>query len=612
MKKLLLLGMVSAFMFLSALFLANGTPAEVNAAETTEDAEVHNVWDGQTTKKPTSLKTIDNVYYYEISSAEELAYIAQTGGDWLGYNYILTNDIYLNSAELTYDENGNLTADTSLLNKWTPIGTFTGIFNGAGHEISGVYVDAATSDVGLFARCSDGYISDLTVRNSYIKGISYVGGICGSIGSRNIRIGMNNCHYYGAVVGSYEVGGLSGGSGSNSGVVNCMNYGTIFGNRSVGGITGSVGTCSFENCINKGNIVGTGNCVGGIAGDCSSGIENSLNYGSVSGQDYVGGICGYTPYYASLSNCANLGNIEGNNRVGGLIGAGNCYGGYNSGIIFGNQYVGGIVGYGSECTVTNSYNIGPVQGTDIVGAIVGYSDSMWGKGTVTNCYYLKSDTVNSALNGFGNADEDMDGVVQAEEQSFFCINSDRTLNLEGHTYSSNCDATCDNCNQVRTVTHIYEYLRSDEKNHWRQCECGEIDEESIEAHSGGTATCSKKAICSECGVAYGTLNSENHQPAEEWTTENGKHYHECLNGCGTHLEEANCADLDSDGHCDICNITLQINGGGSSDVGPAEPQNNDDGLPVGLIVGISVGSVVICGVGICLICYFVKKRRTNK
>ena len=49
------------------------------------------VWDG-TTEEFTSedLVQIGDLYYYEISNAEQLAFLAETGGDWLTYNYILT------------------------------------------------------------------------------------------------------------------------------------------------------------------------------------------------------------------------------------------------------------------------------------------------------------------------------------------------------------------------------------------------------------------------------------------------------------------------------------------------------------------------------------------
>ena len=75
-------------------------------------------------------------------------------------------------------------------------------------------------------------------------------------------------------------------------------------------------------------------------------------------------------------------------------------------------------------------------------------------------------------------------------------------------------------------------------------------------HTGGTATCTKKAVCVSCGVEYGDLNAENHDPAAEWTQTDGKHYHICKNGCGTHLEEAACsggtANCMKKAECDVC------------------------------------------------------------
>ena len=75
-------------------------------------------------------------------------------------------------------------------------------------------------------------------------------------------------------------------------------------------------------------------------------------------------------------------------------------------------------------------------------------------------------------------------------------------------------------------------------------------------HTGGTATCTKKAVCVSCGVEYGDLNAENHDPAAEWTQTDGKHYHICKNGCGTHVDEAACsggtANCTKKAECDVC------------------------------------------------------------
>ncbi|MGI6070591.1 MAG: LPXTG cell wall anchor domain-containing protein [Blautia sp.] len=86
-------------------------------------------------------------------------------------------------------------------------------------------------------------------------------------------------------------------------------------------------------------------------------------------------------------------------------------------------------------------------------------------------------------------------------------------------------------------------------------ECTECDYPCV--HSGGTATCSQPAVCDNCGASYGELDSSNHDPANTWTQENGKHYHACEYGCGTHLDEIECsggeATCTAKAICAICN-----------------------------------------------------------
>lgn len=48
----------------------------------------------------------------------------------------------------------------------------------------------------------------------------------------------------------------------------------------------------------------------------------------------------------------------------------------------------------------------------------------------------------------------------------------------------------------------------DANEHWKLCACGaEVDRA---AHTGGTATCTEKAVCDICGEEYGELNASNH------------------------------------------------------------------------------------------------------
>ena len=64
-----------------------------------------------------------------------------------------------------------------------------------------------------------------------------------------------------------------------------------------------------------------------------------------------------------------------------------------------------------------------------------------------------------------------------------------------------------------------EEWQSDAANHWHICtKCNQKIDEA--AHSGGTATCSQKAVCEVCGEAYGSTTKHNyvsnHDEAQHW------------------------------------------------------------------------------------------------
>ena len=131
---------------------------------------------------------------YEISSAEELQYLANllaedALNDYRGKHYILTADISLNDVS-NYKNWG----EERPAYDWKPIGTeatFTGVFDGNGHVISGLYLnrdieesnEEDSSDYGgLFASVYQGTIKNLNLTEVYIEVSgerSRVGGIAG-------------------------------------------------------------------------------------------------------------------------------------------------------------------------------------------------------------------------------------------------------------------------------------------------------------------------------------------------------------------------------------------------------------------------------------------------
>lgn len=96
-----------------------------------------------------------------------------------------------------------------------------------------------------------------------------------------------------------------------------------------------------------------------------------------------------------------------------------------------------------------------------------------------------------------------------------------TLTVAAHIEHTGGTATCTEkaictiCNQPygETVPHTYgSDWKNDTTNHWHECSCGAKSDEAT--HAGGAATCKDKAVCSTCGLAYGELSAH--------TFENGK------------------------------------------------------------------------------------------
>lgn len=94
--------------------------------------------------------------------------------------------------------------------------------------------------------------------------------------------------------------------------------------------------------------------------------------------------------------------------------------------------------------------------------------------------------------------------------------------------------------------HVFtDTWEKDDTYHWHKCQhenCTEIKDHA--EHSGGTATCTSKAVCEYCDEEYGELDSSNHNlentPAKDATvTETGnKEYWHCTD-CGKYFADEN-------------------------------------------------------------------------
>ena len=283
---------------------------------------------------------------------------------------------------------------------WKPMGTyisrtspdnipFTGLFDGNGKTITGLWINRADPAAGLFALVGgDAYIHDLTV---------VVGRDVGSAPRQGIvsTSTTSNDNATGGVVaimftGNPVLENLTVSGGTISGY---YNVGGIIGDAVAGTLTGTF--------INEATITGSGSWAGGIAGDL---------YDSASGAMYA--------TVAPGSILDNRGFVKGLRSSGGIVG---CYGGVNmprtfSGLnnLGGNIWIknsgavgelgystsnmGGVFGFSESATIKDYINTVPISGESNCGGIIGTCcgntiQNCANKGDITTTFVMYIGTV---------------------------------------------------------------------------------------------------------------------------------------------------------------------------------------------------------------------------
>ena len=302
---------------------------------------------------------------YQIATAEQLALLAYETNNELGGDacYILTNDLDLNGAD-------------SLI--WTPIGNmgkFSGIFDGDGHAISGLYQDGLKYS-GLFVYTENATIKNLRIEKAniivYVQEYVY-SAMAGFIAAQSLNTNIIDCSVDGwmGVASTKPAGGLVGtflvdvGESDTIYIRNCTNNAEIWDDLHLGGLVGvthvASGQLLIEKCVNKGDLTGIG-FAGGMVGDGEFIIRHCHNYGKIFGETTAGGMVGQGGSFGLIEYCIN----------------------HPSGEVTGGCSAGGIIGTPISTTIRMSGNMAQVkgQGTDmiLVGGIAG-SD-----GSISNCY----------------------------------------------------------------------------------------------------------------------------------------------------------------------------------------------------------------------------------
>ena len=214
------------------------------------------------------------------------------------HGYELVNDLdFTNKSDAGYDADWDPVVQKAKATPgagWVPVGVdnrFTGDFNGNGHAIHNLYINASgVSYVGLFGRVEGVLIQNL--------------GLTGEHMLVKATVTDNSVFYVGSLAGTFEGRGSSATS-----IGNCYSTGSVVahgkaGVANVGGFVGLSGT----------NALVMDNCY--IAGDVSVEMDGGIIY--------AGGLVGDS-YYPRINNCYVLGRVRATGSsvsAGGLLGGG--------------------------------------------------------------------------------------------------------------------------------------------------------------------------------------------------------------------------------------------------------------------------------------------------
>jgi len=332
------------------------------------------------------------ISWVDIETVDDLLALAKaTDAETLGKNYRLKADLDLKDTPF----NGIGSAGQP----------FTGMFDGQGHTISHVTVNAPEGEnAGFFNAIKGATIRDLKLVDVEITGKTNVGGLAGSTQvqldssdlSKNVANLIGGCSVSGTVTGTKNVGGLVGlNEGKTdpktlfsiaSAVDKCAASVTVNGKEMTGGLVGKNGGTITKS--SSGGTVKGDTTTGGLVGDSSGDIYDSHTSCTVAGRSHTGGFVGFSD--GAVKNCYSIGGVSGTDYTGGFAGVisraenvvsagqvtivGTPTQGYNGG--FAGKLYGMVAGLDNQITVKNaSGNCTQPNGPDlpIVGNAIDFS-----------------------------------------------------------------------------------------------------------------------------------------------------------------------------------------------------------------------------------------------
>ena len=489
-----------------------------------------------------------------------------------------------------------LTANIDLNNEpWTPIGpdrdsAYTGTFDGQGYTVRNLSITGDFKRAGLFGCVKDGSIRKLTVA-----------------GSVSCTVGQGWC------------GGIAG-CAERETIENCASLCTISytgKDARVGGIVGWVPNSSsstiIRDCYNIGNITG-GSDTGGICGFYLTGnIFNCYNVGKITGGDYIGKIAGF--YINEPTNCYYLSDTDTDSaaRTAAQFADGTVLKLLKAGERDNNadpwadecKYLDAAgktlpvfngQGDAHDHDQSSPWKSNETEHWQVCACGVKFNKANHNGGEAT-C--IEKAVCTTCGNAYGNALGHDFTVRQYDKDKHWtkCSRCDEKDDVSPHTWYSGTVTTAPTCTKAGEKTYSCTKCDAtkiepipatghswksewafDATHHWHECandNCDVTDnsgKDGYAEHSGGTATCTEKAVCTHCGQSYGETNPVNHTGTEQWTQTTTTHEKKwnCCNTVSVPNENHEWADgvcsecgyvcqhedTDKNHICDICGKTI--------------------------------------------------------
>ena len=499
-----------------------------------------------------------------------------------------------------------LTADIDLNNEaWTPIGpdtgsAYTGTFDGRGHTVKNlsVTVNGQPGRAGLFGCVKDGTIRKLTVAGSVscTANQGWCGGIAGYANDETIENCASLC------------------------TVSCTGK-----DARVGGIVGLVdynsSTLIIRDCYNIGKITGRSDNgsgdAGGICGFYMSGkISNCYNVGEITGSGYVSKIA-FSAYNDSRpTNCYYLSDTDTD-----LNGTAKTAAEFANGTVRRLLKAGERTGadpWADECKYldaagktlpvfngqgdahdhqSSDWESNETEHWQVCSCGAVFNKAQHSGGTAT-CTQRATCTVCGAEYGDALGHDFTTSWTHDDNEHWKqCSRCDIKDDVSPHTWDNGTVTTASTCTKagektysctkcgatkIETIPATGHSWKSewafDATHHWHECDNKNCDVKDnagkygYAEHSGGTATCTEKAVCTHCGQSYGKTDPANHTGTEQWTQTATTHEKKwnCCNTVSVPNENHEWADgvcsecgyvclhedTDKNHICDICDKTI--------------------------------------------------------